>query len=187
MRATFAPVAALGSRRSSCGLPLLAKHDVRDGKWRGIPLTSCRWKKLCTCGKTIFHEAKLAVPLFGLSLALNFVNFDVIWRYFGWANQTLAAVALWTGAVFLARRRSRWWIAFVPAVFMKIVTTSYILVEDVGFGLNQGLGAALGVVVGLMAAAFFLGMLPRLEPEEDKPAVTGHPTDAERTAESLAC
>jgi len=28
----------------------------------------------------------LAVPLFGLSFALNFVNFDVIWRYFGWAN-----------------------------------------------------------------------------------------------------
>jgi hypothetical protein len=88
--------------------------------------------------------------------------------------------------VFLARR-SRWWIAFLPAVFMTIVTTSCILVEDVGFGLNQGLDAALGVVVGLMAAAFFLGMLPRLEPEEDKPAVTGQPTDAERTAESLAC
>jgi carbon starvation protein CstA len=61
---------------------------------------------------------------------------DVVGRYFGWANQTLASVALRTGAVFLARRGGRWWLAVVPAVFVTIVTTSHILVEDVGFGLN---------------------------------------------------
>ncbi len=135
----------------------------------------------------IVNRYILAVPLFALSLGLNFVNFAVIWRYFGWANQTLAAVALWTGAVFLARRRSRWWLAFVPAVFMTVVTTTYILVEDVGFGLNPQLGTILGLVAGVASAAFFLAMLPRLEPEEDKPAITGQPTEAERTGDSLAC
>ena len=96
-------------------------------------------------------------------------------------------MALWTGAVFLARRRSRWWLAFVPAVFMTVVTTTYILVEDVGFGLDPRWGTILGLVVGVASAAFFLWMLPRLEPEEDKPAVTGRPTEAERSADSLAC
>jgi hypothetical protein len=33
----------------------------------------------------------------------------------------------------------------------------------------------------------FLAMLPRLEPEEDKPAITGQPTEAKRTGDSLAC
>jgi carbon starvation protein CstA len=135
----------------------------------------------------ILNRYILAVPLFGLSLALNFVNFDLVWRYFGWANQALAAVALWTGAVFLARRRSRWWLAFVPAVFMTVVTTSYILVEDVGLGLNPRLGTILGLVAGVASAVFFLGMLPKLEPEEDKPAVNGQPTEAERAGDSLAC
>lgn len=135
----------------------------------------------------IVNRYILAVPLFALSLALNFVDFAVIWRYFGWANQTLAAVALWCGAVFLARRRSRWWLAFVPAVFMTVVTASYILVEDVGFGLNPQWGTILGVVTGVASAVFFLAMLPRLEPEEDKPAITGQPTEAERTGDSLAC
>jgi carbon starvation protein CstA len=135
----------------------------------------------------IVNRYILAVPLFGLSFALNFVNFDVIWRYFGWANQALAAVALWTGAVFLARRARRWWLAFVPAVFMTVVTTSYILVEDVGFGLNPRLGTILGIVVGVASALFFLAMRPRLEPEEDKPAMTGQPTEAERSGDSLAC
>lgn len=129
----------------------------------------------------------LAVPLFAISLALNFVNFELIWRYFGWANQALAAVALWTGAVFLARRGSRWWLAFFPAVFMTVVTTSYILVEDVGFGLDQRTGVILGIVAGVAAAVTFLIKLRTLEPEEDKPSVPPHPTEAERTADSLAC
>ena len=129
----------------------------------------------------------LAIPLFGLSLALNFVNFDIIWRYFGWANQTLAAVALWCGAVFLAKRRSRWWLAFAPAVFMTVVTTTYILVEKVGFALDPQTGTILGVAAGVLSAGCFLGMLPMLTPEEDKPAVTGNPTDAERSVDSLAC
>jgi carbon starvation protein CstA len=129
----------------------------------------------------------LALPLFGLSLALNFVNFGVIWRYFGWANQTLAAVALWTGTVFLARRGVRWWLAFVPAVFMTVVTTTYILVEEVGFGLNTGLGTILGLIAGIASAGFFLWMRPKLKPEEDKPAVSAQPTETERAGDSLAC
>jgi carbon starvation protein CstA len=135
----------------------------------------------------IANRYVLAIPLFGLSLALNFVNFDIIWRYFGWANQALAAVALWTGAVFLARRGSRWWLAFLPAVFMTVVTTSYILVEKVGFGLSSRLGTILGIAAGLASAVLFLVMLPKLKPEEDKPAFTAQPTDAERATDSLAC
>ena len=118
---------------------------------------------------------------------MGFVDFDIIWRYFGWANQALAAIALWCGTVFLSRRHSRWWLAFVPAVFMTVVTTSYILVENVGFGLNPQLGTILGIVAGVASAAFFLWRLPKLEPEEDKPAITARPTDAERPSDSLAC
>jgi carbon starvation protein CstA len=133
------------------------------------------------------NRYKLAVPLFGLSFALNFVNFNVIWRYFGWANQALAAAALWCAAVFLARRGSRWWLAFFPAVFMTVVTTTYILVEDVGFNLEPHLGTILGIVAGVVSAASFLWALPRLAPEEDKPVIAARPTEAERAADSLAC
>ena len=134
----------------------------------------------------IVNRYILAIPLFGLSLALNFVNFDVIWRYFGWANQALAAVALWTGAAFLARRRSRWWLAFAPAVFMTVVTTSYILVEDVGFGLNPRWGTILGLVAGVASAALFLCVLPKLAREENKPPLTGA-THRCGTSLGLAC
>jgi 4-amino-4-deoxy-L-arabinose transferase-like glycosyltransferase len=94
---------------------------------------------------------------------------------------------LWAGTVFLARRHSRWWLAFLPAIFMTVVTTSYILVDQVGFRLDYRLGTALGIAAGVVAAAAFLWVRPRLEPEEDKPAVVANPSDAERSAGSLAC
>ena len=37
----------------------------------------------------------IAVPLFATGIALTFVDFAVIWRYFGWANQTMSCVTLW--------------------------------------------------------------------------------------------
>ncbi len=107
----------------------------------------------------------IALPMFAVALALNFVDFSVVWRYFGWANQTLAAVTLWAGTVFLARRRSRWWLAAPPAVFMTAVTTTYILVEDSGFGLPYGVGVAVGLVISLAALVTFLVAWPRLGPD----------------------
>ena len=61
--------------------------------------------------RSVRNRYLVALPMFAISFALNFVDFTVIWRYFGWANQTLAAVSLWTGAVFLAKRGNRWWLA----------------------------------------------------------------------------
>ena len=136
--------------------------------------------------KRIRNRYLLVVPLFAISLALNFVNFQIIWRYFGWANQTLAAVALWTGAVFLARRASYWWIAFIPAVFMTVITTTYIFVEDIGLGLDPSLGTALGVIAGLIAAGIFLFVRPKLTPDEDRPMVATNLSEAERAADSIA-
>lgn len=118
--------------------------------------------------KKVANRYLIAVPMFAVSLALNFVNFDVIWRYFGWANQALAVFTLWAAAVFLARRGNWWWLAVPPAIFMTVMTTTYILVEEVGFGLDRGLGTGLGIGSGVLTLAVFLVALRRLEPEDDR-------------------
>jgi carbon starvation protein CstA len=122
-----------------------------------------------------WNRYKIALPLFALAIALNFVDFTIVWRYFGWANQTLAAVALWTGAVFLARRRSRWWMAAFPATFMTAVTVTYILTEQYGLNLPLGQGVVLGLAAGLVSLAVFLAALRRL-PLDDE---TRKPSDEE--------
>lgn len=127
----------------------------------------------------------LASPLFVVALALNVVDFSVVWRYFGWANQTLAAVALWAGAVFLARRQGRWWLAAVPATFMTVMTTSYILVEDVGPDLPVRLGTAIGVLAGAAALGAFLVARPRLEPEVDEPQTVVPLSEVDRAMDDV--
>lgn len=137
----------------------------------------------------------LALPLFGLSLLLMFLPFGVIWRYFGWANQTLAAVALWTAAVFLARRASRWWLAALPATFMTVMTVTFILVERRAkgcLGLDPTAGSLIGLGVGAAALGLFLWQRPKLPPEADAPVESLRTADdlardIERQGDGLAC
>jgi carbon starvation protein CstA len=117
--------------------------------------------------KKVANRYKIALPLFALSALLNFIPFQIIWRYFGWANQTLSAVTLWCGAVFLAKRGRYWWIAAGPATFMTIMTFTYILVAKEGLGLSHTLGTVLGLGLGALALGIFLYFLPRLAPEDD--------------------
>jgi carbon starvation protein CstA len=130
----------------------------------------------------------LALPLFALSIALNFVDFTVIWRYFGWANQTLAAVTLWTGAVWLARRGPWWWLAALPAAFMTAVTTAYLLSAEVGFSLPVGLSTVVGGGLAAVAFAALVVARPRLAAlgDDDPVLGEGRPTPVE-AADGLAC
>ncbi|MDR1854000.1 MAG: carbon starvation protein A [Azoarcus sp.] len=106
--------------------------------------------------KPFKNRLSIAIPLFILGLALCFIDFQIIWRYFAWSNQTLATVALWTGAAYLAKHGKNYWIAFIPATFMTAVVTSYILCAKEGFGLPYEIGLTVGIVVALALFVWFL-------------------------------
>ena len=76
----------------------------------------------------------LSIPLLLCGAALSQMNFAVVWRYFSWSNQTLAMMALWAAAVYLAQRKINFWVAAIPATFMSAVSCTYILVAGEGFG-----------------------------------------------------
>ncbi len=131
------------------------------------------------------NRYKVALPLFAISLALNFIDFKVVWQYFGWANQTLAAVALWTGAVFLARRGNYWWLAAIPATFMTVVTTTFILVVKFGLDLPMNLGIGLGIGIGLACLAWFLIRRPHWTPEDDTAQLEAQPSLIEKAMDDI--
>ena len=106
--------------------------------------------------KKIVNRLLLALPLFAISAALVFVDFDVLWRYFAWTNQTLATCFLWTAAVWLHHQRRNSWIAFLPALFMTVVVTSYILAAPEGFRLPTTPSIIAGAVLAIALAAWFL-------------------------------
>ena len=69
----------------------------------------------------------LALPLFAVVIVISQLDFGVIWRYFGWANQVLSCFTLWSIAVCLRLRGRLHWIATLPAAFMTAVCTAYLL------------------------------------------------------------
>lgn len=106
--------------------------------------------------KKIFNRLLLAFPLFAISAALVFVDFDILWRYFAWTNQTLATCFLWTAAVWLLNHGRNYWIAFLPAVFMTVVVTSYIMAAPEGFKLPLTPCIITGTVLAIGLGIWFL-------------------------------
>jgi carbon starvation protein CstA len=99
----------------------------------------------------------LAVPLFAIGIALSQIDFNLIWRYFGWANQTLAAIVLWAGAAYLYKKGLFHWICTVPAAFITAAVTSYICYEPtMGFGLPIVVSNWIGIGVTLASLVLFL-------------------------------
>ncbi len=106
--------------------------------------------------KKVWSRLAIAIPLFAISGALVFVDFDILWRYFAWTNQTLATCFLWTAAVWLWDHHRNYWIAFLPAVFMTLVVTSYIMAAPEGFKLPLTPSLITGAVLAIVLATWFL-------------------------------
>jgi len=113
--------------------------------------------------KDIHKRLAIAIPLFAASAVLLWFNiadangFNIIWRYFGWSNQTLAVFMLWTATVYLYRTKaSRWYlITLLPALFMTSVCVTFILVDKIGLRLPQTLAPLIGVVTFAISSLLF--------------------------------
>ena len=92
----------------------------------------------------------ICIPLFVAGYWITQVDFDVVWRYFAWTNQTLATVVLWSVTVFLLRRRANVWIGLLPALFMTYVCASFVFVSNQFLGMeNRAAAYAAGGCVTL--------------------------------------
>ena len=80
----------------------------------------------------------------------------MVWRYFGWGNQTLAVFVLWMATVYLHRQHKPYWLTFVPALFMTFVCTTFFFVSQQMLGLPYGVGVALGAAVMVVVGMVFL-------------------------------
>jgi carbon starvation protein CstA len=109
----------------------------------------------------------IAVPLFVVGILISFSDFGLIWRYFGWANQTLAVFVLWTAAVYLADLRKFHWIATLPAIFMTAVVTTFIANSTIGFNLPMPLATRIGIGAAVAACVAFFWKVRRIPAASD--------------------
>jgi len=97
----------------------------------------------------------ISIPLFVAGYVLTQVDFAIIWRYFAWSNQTLAAVVLWTITVYLVREQKTYFVTLLPALFMTIVITSYLFFAPEGFNLSYNISLSIGFIVAVVALTVF--------------------------------
>ncbi|MDD6088446.1 MAG: carbon starvation CstA family protein [Desulfovibrionaceae bacterium] len=107
--------------------------------------------------QSIFRRIMLSIPLFAAGIALTFIDFNIIWRYFGWMNQTLACITLWACSVYLKRRGRNFWITVLPAMFMTVVTFTFICNAKIGFNLSM----TVSTIIGILVAIFFMRLFSR--------------------------
>ncbi|QSX38523.1 carbon starvation CstA family protein [Shewanella sedimentimangrovi] len=99
----------------------------------------------------------LAIPLFVVGAILTQVDFGVIWRYFGVANQATAVLMLWTASAYLMRHNKLHWICTVPATFMtSVVVTFLINSATLGAGLPMPLSTVAGIIIAVTVAGGLL-------------------------------
>ncbi|MDR1314869.1 MAG: carbon starvation protein A, partial [Deltaproteobacteria bacterium] len=114
--------------------------------------------------KKVLNRLFIAVPIFVIGIVIAQIDFAVIWRYFGWSNQTLATVVLWAAAAYVVKRGTNHWIVTVPAVFMTATCISYICVEtQLGFGLPFNVSATIGVAAALGSLVWFLASIKKFK------------------------
>ncbi|WP_313381753.1 carbon starvation protein A [Proteiniphilum saccharofermentans] len=110
-----------------------------------------------TSQKPLRNRLIITVPLFAIGFLLTRINFDVIWRYFAWANQTLATVVLWTITIYLLQKKRRHYlITLIPALFMTAVVTTYIMLAPEGFSLPTPVSYGIGLFFVILTLALFL-------------------------------
>lgn len=125
-----------------------------DTAFRSARLTIADW--LGIDQKPLSKRLLLSLPLFAVGAILTQVNFEIIWRYFAWANQTLSVVTLWVCAVYLVRCGKTHWIATIPATFMTAVSTTYLLYAPEGLALSPAVAYSIGGALALLTAATFV-------------------------------
>ncbi|MBO7529139.1 MAG: carbon starvation protein A [Bacteroidales bacterium] len=112
--------------------------------------------------KPIKNRLIVAIPMFVVTAVVlvyslaDTSGFDMIWRYFAWANQVIAMVTLWAITVYLAKEKKNYIFSLIPAMFMTMVTMTYIIefpagkyVEGVGFS-----GTVATIIAGCITMLF---------------------------------
>ena len=107
-------------------------------------------------GKDFKRRLLISIVVLSGGIAMSFFDLTTIWTYFGWANQCLATIVLWTASVYLWRHGKCFWITLLPAGFMTAVCVTYIMFDKIGFSLPIRYSVISGVIVAVVAVLFFI-------------------------------
>ena len=102
--------------------------------------------------KPIRNRLIITLPLLAAGALLTQLDFNVLWRYFSWSNQTLAMISLWTATAYLLKEAGNKYYSLItalPATFMSAVSMTYILMAKEGLSISKTGAYPAGIVFAL--------------------------------------
>ncbi len=108
--------------------------------------------------KNVKNRLMILSIVVAIVVLLCCIDFTIIWRYFSWLNQTLAATVLWTATIYLYKRGRAWWHPYItglPALFMTAVVSMYILVADEGLKIPYNIGLVISIAITIILTIIF--------------------------------
>ncbi|MFI3269031.1 MAG: carbon starvation CstA family protein [Rikenellaceae bacterium] len=112
--------------------------------------------------KSIKSRLLISVPIFAAAIVILIYSladadgFNVIWRYFAWANQLLSVFTLWMITVYLVENGKNYIISLIPALFMTAVTTNYIFLAKEAFNTSATVANVVTLVVLVVSVVRFI-------------------------------
>ena len=106
----------------------------------------------------IKNRLMLAMPLILITGVITQLDFNSVWRYFAWVNQSIATIMLWTGAIYMVQKLDgkAYLLALIPAVCMTAVTVTYILYAPEGLRLPLTISNSVGLICATICLVQFL-------------------------------
>ncbi len=81
-------------------------------------------------------------------------GFNILWRYFAWANQTIAVFAFAMVTVYLYMHNKNYIIALIPGMFYMFIISTFIINAKIGFNMPMHIayvcGGILTIIYGVM-------------------------------------
>ncbi len=131
-----------------------------DTAFRSARLILAEWSGLDQ--KSMKNRLIITLPLLAVGGLLTQLDFNVLWRYFSWSNQTLAMIALWVASAYLIKNTKGKFTSLVtalPATFMSAVSATYIIMADEGLKLGANIAYPCGIVFAVCCFGFYLYIL----------------------------
>lgn len=105
----------------------------------------------------------LAIPIFAVVFGVliwakaDADGFGLLWRYFSWANETIAVFAFAIITVYMIRKGLPWIMGLVPGMFYMFIVTTYLMFDQtLGFRQSLVVSAAVGVVFAAVYAVLVI-------------------------------
>ena len=67
---------------------------------------------------------------------MNSDGFNILWRYFAWANQTISVFAFAMITIYMIKNKQPFILSLAPGMFYMFIISSFILNAEIGFGVS---------------------------------------------------